>query len=32
MTRTDLPVTATGKVQKFRLQETLAEELRASRG
>ncbi len=32
MTRADLPVTATGKVQKFRLQETLAAELRGSRG
>ena len=32
MTRADLPVTATGKVQKFRLQETLAAELRGSYG
>jgi len=31
MKRADLPVTATGKVQKFRLQETLSEELRGAR-
>ena len=29
--RADLPVTATGKVQKFRLQEALSEELRGAR-
>ena len=32
MTRADLPVTATGKVQKFQLQETLAAELRGRVG
>ena len=31
MKRADLPVTATGKVQKFRLQEALAAELRGAR-
>ncbi len=31
MKRADLPVTATGKVQKFRLQEALSEELRGAR-
>jgi len=31
MKRADLPVTATGKVQKFRLQEALSEELRRAR-
>ena len=31
MKRADLPVTATGKVQKFRLQEVLSEELRGAR-